>query len=96
MENHTITPWTYHSGALYTGSGKVRLLLADRNESVIPPCTWDDNLKFALRACNNHYELVEAAREVLMVLCGAERIFNNPLLRLNAAVLNATMPRKVE
>lgn len=99
MEEHTETPWRYHSGAIYSGSGKTRLLLADRREVSVPPWKRDNNLKFALQAVNNHEELVAAARSLCeccddgadMTLHYSPGEIHRKVQRLNAAVLNATM-----
>ena len=61
---HTELPWSRHYGYIY-GPDNVCLgeIFGKCNGRLIPEAA--ANINFIVRACNSHYELLEAAREAL-------------------------------
>lgn len=76
---HTSLPWVFSYGSIYQSADEpieengTRIAMMDRNTPDTTPTERDANAAFIVKACNTHYQLVEA--------CKAGRRYNEALAR---------------
>jgi hypothetical protein len=75
---HTATPWYRdEDGFIAAGSSDTYVTVADANCSDIDIDEREANTDFIIKACNNHYELLEALKQLEDVISGIEAEADN-------------------